>query len=124
MAISKQVRERVYNKYDGHCAYCGVEIEYKKMQVDHIVAALHNWDNVSFERNPNVPKGTHDESNLNPSCARCNKWKSSMPLEMFRTEIQEQIKRLNLYSANYRLAKSYGLLSENAPSVVFYFERK
>ena len=27
--ISKKVREIVYQKYDGHCAYCGCEIEYK-----------------------------------------------------------------------------------------------
>lgn len=35
MAISKKIREEVYRKYDGHCAYCGREIAYKDMQVDH-----------------------------------------------------------------------------------------
>lgn len=25
-AIAKKTREAVYNKYDGHCAYCGKEI--------------------------------------------------------------------------------------------------
>ena len=35
--ISKKTREIVYNKYNGHCAYCGCEIEMKDMQVDHIV---------------------------------------------------------------------------------------
>ena len=28
-------RLKIYNKYGGHCAYCGREIEYKQMQVDH-----------------------------------------------------------------------------------------
>lgn len=37
MAISKKTREEVYRKYDGHCAYCGREIAYKDMQVDHFI---------------------------------------------------------------------------------------
>lgn len=35
-AIPKKVRELVYKKYGGHCAYCGCKLEYKDMQVDHI----------------------------------------------------------------------------------------
>lgn len=38
MAISKKKRMIVYEKYDGHCAYCGGEIAYKDMQVDHFMA--------------------------------------------------------------------------------------
>lgn len=34
MAISKKTREAVYQKYAGHCAYCGRPIAYKDMQVD------------------------------------------------------------------------------------------
>ena len=37
MAISKAKRELVYNKYNGRCAYCGREIAYKNMQVDHFI---------------------------------------------------------------------------------------
>lgn len=36
MAFNKLVREKVYQKYNGHCAYCGCELQYKDMQVDHI----------------------------------------------------------------------------------------
>ena len=36
IAINKKTRELVYKKYDGHCAYCGKEIEIKDMQVDHM----------------------------------------------------------------------------------------
>lgn len=35
-AIPKQIRQKVYEKHNGHCAYCGCELEYKDMQVDHI----------------------------------------------------------------------------------------
>ena len=42
MAISKSKREEVYQKYNGHCAYCGREIAYKDMQVDHFLP-LRAW---------------------------------------------------------------------------------
>ena len=35
MAINKKIREAVYKKYGGRCAYCGRAIAYKDMQVDH-----------------------------------------------------------------------------------------
>lgn len=38
--ISKRIRELVYAKYNGHCAYCGSEITLKDMQVDHIKSVL------------------------------------------------------------------------------------
>jgi len=34
--MTKKQRIKVYEKYNGHCAYCGKKIEYKDMQVDHI----------------------------------------------------------------------------------------
>lgn len=43
MAISKKIRKEVYRKYDGHCAYCGREIAYKDMQVDHFLP-LRAWE--------------------------------------------------------------------------------
>lgn len=42
MPISKKVREDVYKKYEGHCAYCGRKIAYKDMQVDHFMP-LRAW---------------------------------------------------------------------------------
>jgi len=62
------------------------------------------------------------EDNLNPACIVCNKWKSAHDLELFRSEIFEQIKRLNNYSSNYRMAKKYGLLEETLKPIKFYFE--
>ena len=34
--ISKDTREKVYEKYGGHCAYCGCHLEMKDMQIDHV----------------------------------------------------------------------------------------
>ena len=36
------MRQRVYDKYDGHCAYCGREIKMSEMQVDHIIPIAHS----------------------------------------------------------------------------------
>ena len=34
--LSKEERMKVYEKCQGHCAYCGCTLEYKDMQVDHV----------------------------------------------------------------------------------------
>lgn len=34
--IPKSVRKLVYEKYNGHCAYCGCEIPEKGFNVDHL----------------------------------------------------------------------------------------
>lgn len=36
--LPKALRVRVYKKYAGRCAYCGKQIKYEDMQVDHIKA--------------------------------------------------------------------------------------
>lgn len=33
--LGKSERQEVYQKCNGHCAYCGMGIDYKDMQVDH-----------------------------------------------------------------------------------------
>lgn len=40
MKLSKETRIAVWEKYNKHCAYCGKEIEYKQMQIDHIEPLL------------------------------------------------------------------------------------
>ena len=55
-------KKAIYNKYNGHCAYCGREIAYKDMQVDHIRPKHQGgyWDE-------NIWKDVNDENNLMPS---------------------------------------------------------
>lgn len=122
MAIKKNVRELIWLKYDKHCAYCGREIEYKQMQVDHIEA---QWSTMSAEKCKQVglKKGSNDLDNLNPACIRCNKWKSTFSINQFRKEIQLQLERLKRDSNQYRLAFDYGMIIENHEPIVFYFER-
>ncbi len=126
---TKEQRSIIYAKMLGHCGYCGMVIRYDEMQVDHIIPKN---DYVSYVVNKlRIPKFlshlTVDDcdnmDNLICSCRVCNKWKSTFDLELFRKEISEQIKRLNDYSTNFRIAKKYSLIIENPQPIVFYFEK-
>jgi 5-methylcytosine-specific restriction endonuclease McrA len=119
--IPKDVRKLVYEKCGGHCAYCGKEISMRQMQVDHIEPHWHTITEQEAERY-NITKGSHSISNLNPSCARCNKWKSTWTLEQFRDVIKTSLDRLERDTPNFRLAKDYGLLAIHEKSVTFHFE--
>jgi 5-methylcytosine-specific restriction endonuclease McrA len=114
-------REEVYNKCDGHCAYCGVEITLKQMQVDHIEPHWHTLTEQQAKKS-GINKGSHDISNLNPSCPRCNKGKSTWTLEQFRDVVETSLDRLERDTPNFRLAKDYGLLTTQKKPVIFYFE--
>ena len=117
----KNVREIVYDKCGGHCAYCGCAISMKQMQVDHIQPHWHTLTQEQADRSK-IQKGSHDIDNLNPSCARCNKWKSTYTLEQFRGVVETSLERLERDTPNFRLARDYNLLSITKGPVRFYFE--
>lgn len=107
--ISKSKRMEVYKKYNGHCAYCGCELEYKEMQVDHFIPFDDIGDN-------------QDLSNLMPACRQCNFYKGSINLESFRRELGCILERLNKREFIYKLGKKYGLIEEKPKEIKFYFE--
>lgn len=112
VSINKAKREAVYKKYDGHCAYCGREIEYKDMQVDHFqpLRACSIDDT-----------GTDDLSNLMPSCRMCNHYKRANSLETFRRYIEEIPRKLK-ENYIYKVGIVYGEVEEKPHPVKFYFE--
>lgn len=128
MAFSKQQREKIHSKYNGKCAYCGCEITIKQMQIDHIIpkreflSHVKNRFRVPYFLNHLTENDVNNDDNLNPACIVCNKWKSAHDLELFRSELFEQIKRLNSYSSNYRIAKKYDLVEEKLKPITFHFE--
>lgn len=115
--ISKKTRVAVYEKYDGHCAYCGKEIEYKDMQLDHMIP----------RQRERFKKYTEEEiecfENYMPSCRRCNHYKRAHSLETFRQMIEEIPKKLFRDNYIYKVGLDYGLVSAHAQKVTFYFER-
>jgi len=113
MAISKALRLQVYNKYNGHCAYCGKEIAYKDMQVDHIVPQNAHW----FYEKGYVG---HSE-NLNPSCRRCNHYKRANSLDLYRKLLISLHDRVR---GQYicKVAEDYGIIKIEPWNGKFYFE--
>lgn len=107
-SISKATRLKVYEKYDGHCAYCGCTLEPKDMQVDHIQSVY--WYD-----------GANDIENYNPACRMCNFYKSTMTIEDFRKQLGKLLSRLEKVFI-FRLAKKYGLIKETQEPIKFYFE--
>lgn len=128
MAFTKQQRIEIHGKYNGRCAYCGDEIKLRDMQVDHVIPQC-NWIwhmknrfRIPYFLSHLTENDLNHKDNLMPTCRVCNKWKSAHDLELFRSEIYEQVKRLNNYSSNYRMAKKYGLIEETVKPIRFYFE--
>ena len=107
--ISKEIRQLVYNKCNGHCAYCGCELEYKDMQVDHVLAVGRG--------------GSNDIGNLLPACRQCNYDKHKKTIEGFRKRISKELYKSLERVFVYRLAKKYNLVKEEPRVVKFYFEQ-
>ena len=46
--LTKDERMAVYRKTNGRCAYCGCVLEYKDMQVDHIIPINGWWEKIRW----------------------------------------------------------------------------
>ena len=114
--ISKKVREAVYDKYQGHCAYCGKKLEYKDMQLDHMIP----------RQREHFKKYTEEEiecfENYMPSCRRCNHYKRAHSLETFREMIETIPQKLVRDSYIYKVGLDYNLIEGHPHKIEFYFE--
>ena len=102
-------RQKVYDKYDGHCAYCGKPITIKDMQIDHILS----------KRNG----GTDDIDNLNPSCRLCNHYKRAADIETLRNDLLGGLIKRLMKIYIFRVALDYGMITINNWDKKFYFEK-
>lgn len=118
-AIPKRVRLEVYEKCNHRCAYCGCELEYKDMQVDHIKSIYSNMD----YKQTMTEQEMYSIENLLPACRQCNFYKSVFNLEVFRERLQTTMIKNLRKNFGYRLAVKYGLVEEKMKPITFYFER-
>jgi 5-methylcytosine-specific restriction endonuclease McrA len=115
-------RKQVYNKYQGHCAYCGKEIKFKEMQVDHIQAKSTNRPIGKDIYGNFIYPGNDDLVNFNPSCRRCNHYKRAYSLEEFRRMVKTIHERIhNRYIV--KVAEDYGIVVYQVWDGLFYFEK-
>lgn len=114
---NKVVREMVFNKYDGRCAYCGTYLD-EKFTIDHIIPKRRNMDY------SNLPSGKDEIDNYNPCCYSCNSSKNSFSLEKWREEIEQKYERLLNYDGTFRLLVRFEIVKRVKHSVKFYFENQ
>lgn len=98
----------IYNKCNGHCAYCGCELEFKAMQADHVEAFING--------------GSDTIDNMLPACRSCNHYKSSMDIETFRKCLERMPAVLERDCVTYKIAHRFGIVQPVKEKVRFYFE--
>lgn len=107
-----KLRDRIFQKYGGRCAYCGCELQ-KGWHVDHIT--------------PKVYQGTNEIENLNPACKYCNNYKCHSKLETFRTYtkqmLNEKLEYLFKSKTKMQVAINMGAIKHQEWDGVFYFEK-
>lgn len=107
--LSTAERQQVYGKCNGHCAYCGHDLEYRDMQVDHMT--------------PLRIGGADELSNMLPACRSCNHYKSTLDVEGFRRYLAGIVHRLMRDSIPFQVATRFRIVRHMGDSVTFYFER-
>lgn len=120
MALTKAQRELVKNKFDGRCAYCGIDLPEKGWCADHVIAIRRRG-----KKGKCLKPHLDNIDNMYPSCRPCNNFKHTFTIERFRHELEQQIERARLYSVNFRMAEKFGMikLRQRKLKVVFYFEK-
>lgn len=114
-SIPKRIRQQVYNKFYGKCAYCGCELEYKDMQVDHLESVY----------SASVQQKEVDDTldNYMPSCRACNFYKGTMTLKQFRSHLLNTLQDTCRAPFQVKLAMKYGMLTYHPWDGEFYFEK-
>lgn len=114
--IPKKIRQQVYDRYNGHCAYCGCELDIKDMQVDHL-------DSV-YRAEIEGREADNSIDNLMPACRMCNFYKGTSTIEELRKKLRKfESERLG-EDFTTRLAYKYGMVEFWYWDGKFYFEKE
>jgi len=135
----KTKRRIVYEKYKGHCAYCGEAMAFKQMQVDHFIPKYIFKESIDRTKNGETKRGIiaiynpydsfigvieklNDINNLMPACRQCNFYKDTHSIEAFRRVLSTVHERLRKPFI-FRLALKYSMVELKKWDKLFYFER-
>jgi len=119
---------RLEEKTQGRCAYCGVYI-IGDSTIDHIIPksifdyrVFYKVGVPDFLIHLDIGQSEHWD-NLFAACKTCNEYKSDLDIETFRKSIARSVIRLIKKSAEYRIAKRFGLVEDKPKiKIEFYFE--
>ena len=107
--IPQKTRLLVHQKYDGKCAYCGQELAYKDMQIDHLVPICRTYYDEEIYIGE---KCINNFDNLMPSCSMCNRYKSCFDIENLRKGLITLHKRVES-NWHFRMGVKYGIIPSN-----------
>lgn len=107
--LSKAERRQIFEKTHGHCAYCGQEISFEEMQVDHV--------------EPLRKGGADAKENMLPACRSCNHYKSTLSVEQFRAMVERIPETLARDCATFKNGVRFGVVRIERKPVIFYFEQ-
>lgn len=116
MRLSKADRASILNKSNGRCWYCGVNIAGTKWQADHFHPIIRYGDGKCA-----YPQ-LDTMANMVPSCAPCNNYKLSAPIEVFRSNVAEQERLTLKASTGLRMLNRMGRVTFSQAPVKFWFE--
>jgi 5-methylcytosine-specific restriction endonuclease McrA len=136
--MKKSVRQQVYNKYNGLCAYTGKPLG-DDWQVDHVCSKRAYFEKSyickSMAERKEFLKQADDINNLLPACRIVNHYKRSKNLETFRRFMREFHKRLAKLPKKtkvaqtqrrkdylYKVAELFDITVDKPFSGKFYFE--
>jgi 5-methylcytosine-specific restriction endonuclease McrA len=98
--MTKALREQIYKKFNGKCAYSGTQLE-DDWQVDHVKPIVRDWNgSCKFPNND-------CENNMVPTQKIINHYKHSLHLKEFRTWLLGELhNRLAKLPKNPKVQKS------------------
>ena len=129
--MNKKLRQQVFEKFNGKCAYSGTELE-SDWQVDHVKPVIRNWidSSIYHEQNDCI-------ENMFPTQKLINHYKHSYSIEDLRHYLSMVHEKLAKLPKNPRTEKSkrrivymnklagyFGITPDKAFSGKFYFEEK
>jgi 5-methylcytosine-specific restriction endonuclease McrA len=107
-SFSKNKRRYLFGLCGGRCAYCGRDIVFEDLHVDHVVALSKG--------------GSNENDNLLPACKECNASKGQFSIEEYRDSIQNYHEQFAKTNVKYRNAVTYGIITPHRRDITFYYE--
>lgn len=121
-AINKNKRQLIFEKYNGKCAYCGINLDYNNFNADHIIP-IQRGVKGKERLNSTLNLGTNSLENYNPSCVSCNSSKWSNDIETWRNILANKYDNLIKKEAGLKILINLGIIKYSKKDVVFYFEK-